>query len=463
MKNSILDKVKETLKKHSMIASGDRILIGLSGGADSACLLTLLNTLSAEYDIGVSAAYIDHGLRPDEIPNEIDFCRQLCSGLGIDFTTRSIEPAAFAKQEGLSKQDASRELRYKALQDIASEKSCNKIALAHNADDLAETVLMHLIRGSGPLGLAGIPPVRKSFIRPLIGISRKEVEAHINKEGTGYMTDSSNMKDDYLRNRIRHFIVPAIKNINKDFIATVSRTTDIIREEERYLEIQVTKTLMKLISRKSDSTIELFLLPMEALDKALLRRVLRRALAETRGLKGLGLVHIEDIIKLIKNGRSGDRIYLPDSIRAIKAYSTLILTSETPARLSEYSLAGPGEVTLTESSQVISVRIFNKVDVDGLGDGKRFVCLDADSVEFPLTIRPRKTGDSFYPLGLGKRKKIQDFFVDEKIPRDRRDIIPLLISKDNIALVVGFRVDDRFKVNDNTIRVLVLEVKPLII
>jgi tRNA(Ile)-lysidine synthase len=236
-----------------------------------------------------------------------------------------------------------------------------------------------------------------------------------------------------------------------------------MREEERYLEIQVTKTLMKLISRKSDSTIELFLLPMEALDKAILRRVVRRALAETSGLKGLGLVHVEDIIKLVKHGTSGDRIYLPDSIRAIKGYATLILTSDKPGRLGEYSITGPGEITLAESSQVISARIFNKVDVEGHGDGKRLVCLDADALEFPLTMRPRKAGDFFFPFGLGKRKKIQDFFVDEKIPRDRRDVIPLLISGDDIALVVGFRVDDRFKVGDNTSRVLVLEVSPLII
>ena len=462
MQNSIIDNVKETIKKHSMIATGDRILVGLSGGADSVCMLTILKALSTEYYITISAAYIDHGFRPDETPNEIDFCKKLCSGLGIDFITRSIDPAAHSKREKLNRQDASRELRYSALRDIAAEKNCSRIALAHTADDLAETVLMHLIRGSGPLGLAGIPPVRKPFIRPLISISRKEVEEHVSKEGSGHVTDSSNMKDDYLRNRIRHFIIPAIKNINREFISTVIRTTDIRREEERYLEIQVTKTLMKLISRKSDSAIELFLLPMVALDTAILRRVLRRALAETSGLKGLGLVHVEDIIKLIKHGRSGNRIYLPHSIRAIKGYATLILTSDAPARLSEYSLAGPGEVTLVESSQVIVARVFDKVDVEGLGDGKRLVCLDADAAEFPLIIRPRKTGDFFYPLGMGKRKKIQDFFVDEKIPRDRRDIIPLLISRDNIVLVAGLRVDDRFKVNDNTRRVLVLEVSPLL-
>lgn len=444
-----------------MISVGDHILVGLSGGADSVCLMTMLHHVKAEYGLKISAAYIDHGFRPNETPAEITFCRGLCSGLDIDFETRAIEPAAYARQEGMNKQEASRELRYRALQEIAAEKGCNRIALAHNADDQAETVLMRLIRGSGSLGLSGIPPVRKPFIRPIIRISRMEIEDFLEKENSDYVTDSSNLKDDYLRNRIRHHIIPAIKNINRDFVGTVTRATDIIMEEDRYFEIQVTKTLMKLITRKSDTTIELFLMPMESLDKALLRRVLRRAVAETRGLKGLGLVHIEDLIRLIKYGRSGDRLYLPDSIRAVKAYSTLVLTSEKPPCLSEYTLSEPGDIVLPGTAQTLSFGIVEREEVEDLGDGRDIACLDADRVEFPLTIRPRKTGDFFYPLGFGKRKKIQDFFVDEKIPRDLRDAIPLLISRDDIALVVGFRVDDRFKVNDNTKRTLIVKTKRL--
>lgn len=444
-----------------MIAVGDHILVGLSGGADSVCLLTMLNHMKAEYELTVSAACIDHGFRPSETPAEIDFCRLLCSKLDITFETRKIDPAAFAKREGLNKQEASRDLRYKALQEIAANKGCNRIALAHNADDQAETVLMRLIRGSGSLGLTGIPPVRKPFIRPLIRVSRLEIEAYLESEAMEYVTDSSNIKDDYLRNRIRHHLIPEIKKINRDFVDTVTRTTDIIMEEDRYFEIQVTKTLMKLISRKSDTTIELFLMPMESLDKALLRRVLRRAVAETRGLRRIGLIHIEDIIRLIKYGRSGDRLYLPDSIRVIKAYSTLILTSAKPARLSEYSLDGPGDIMLDESSQILSVKIEPREDIETLGDGKNVACLDADKVAFPLIVRPRRDGDFFYPLGLGKRKKIQDFFTDEKVPRDLRDVVPLLVSGADIALVAGFRVDDRFKVNHNTKRTLIVKMKRL--
>jgi tRNA(Ile)-lysidine synthase len=460
MSKSLLETAQQTIGKHSMLSAGEHVLVGLSGGVDSVCLLLVLHKLAAALNLKLSAAYIDHGFRPDEIPAEIEFCKKLSEKLAVPFFARKIDPAVFAKQESLCKQEASRELRYKALIDIAAENGCSRIALAHNADDLAETILMHLVRGSGPLGLAGIPPVRKPFIRPLLEIPRKDIEEFVRNEGTGFVTDSSNMTDDYLRNRIRHSIMPALKNINKDFIGTVSRNADILRQEERYLEIQVTKALMKLISRKTDSRIELFLLPMEALDIALLRRVLRRAVSETRGLRRLGLANIEDLIKLVKLGRSGDRLYLPDSIRAIKSYATLILTSEKTPALGEYTVNGPSSITLREASRVISISLSERSEVEAFGDGMRIACLDADKLEFPLTIRARKSGDFFYPLGLGKRKKLQDFFVDEKIPRDERDIVPLLVSNNEICLIIGRRVDDRYKVNDNTKRVLRLELKP---
>jgi tRNA(Ile)-lysidine synthase len=444
-----------------MISQGDRVLVGLSGGADSVCLVAILINLTHDLGIELSAAYIDHGLRPEEIPSEVAFCRKLCDDRHVNLIIRKIDPKSYAADEGLNKQEAARELRYKALEDIAAETGANKIALAHNADDQAETLLMHLIRGSGPAGLSGIPPIRSRIIRPLIETERSEIEGFLSESDISYMTDSSNMKDDYLRNRIRHFIIPAFRNINRDFVQTVVRTTNIFRDEERYFDILVTKTLMKLISRKSDSSIELFLGPLEYMDTVLLRRVLRRSLAETKSLRGLGLDHIEDLIKLIKSGRSGDRIFLPHAIRAIKAYATLILTSERPAKLNEYSINEPGEVVLKESSLVLRLSFAEKYQDDDLGDGRRIACLDADKISMPLKVRSRKTGDYFYPLGFGKRKKIQDYFVDEKIPRDERDIVPLLINDTAIAWVIGYRVDDRFKVDDNTKRVMRLEIRPM--
>jgi tRNA(Ile)-lysidine synthase len=187
---------------------------------------------------------------------------------------------------------------------------------------------------------------------------------------------------------------------------------------------------------------------MEAMDIVILRRVLRRAVNETEGLKGIGFIHIEDIIRLIKDGKSGDRLYLPKGIRAIKDYSLLVITSEEPRQIASYELQVPGEVAIVGAGVVIKASYDE--EAGDFGDGKTTVVLDAADMHVPLKIKPRKPGDWFYPYGFGKRKKLQDFFVDEKVARDERDSIPLVLSGDDIVWVAGYRADNRFRVSGNT-------------
>ncbi|MCL4491868.1 MAG: tRNA lysidine(34) synthetase TilS [Nitrospirae bacterium] len=465
----IIEKIKSTIKKYAMLSGGDRVLVGLSGGPDSVCLLKMLNELKTEYGIELFAAYIDHGLRPAETPVEIDFCKRLCAPLGISLSIEAIDVKSLVRERGLNKQEAARELRYGTLDALSSGINANKIALGHNADDQAETVLMRLVRGAGLSGISGIPPVRRlasgrHIIRPLIEVERPEIEGFLCGNGTTSLTDSSNLQDHYLRNRIRHTIMPAVKSLNKNAVKAIARASDIFRDDERYFELLTTKTLMRMISRKTDSSVELFLAPMETMEKVILRRLLRRALDETKSLRGISFVHIEDIVNLVRSGRSGSRLHVPKDIRVIKGYSTLIITSDEPAKLGSYVIDGPGETALKESSMVLRCSI---IDLDGhpgeydYGDGRRTALIDADKVRFPLSVRPRTPGDYFYPLGLGRRKKLQDYLVDEKAPRDQRDSIPLLINDNEIAWVVGYRVDERYKVDKNTKRGLKFDIKPL--
>lgn len=453
------DKVDSTIKKHSMLAGSETVLIGLSGGPDSVCLLMLLNRLKDEYKLELHAIYIDHGLRPDEIPGEIEFCKTLCENLNIHFITRSIDVTSYAREHGLNKQEAARELRYKAFEEAGIEIRANRIALAHNADDQAETFFMRTLRGSGQKGLSGIPPVRGRIIRPLIEIERDEIENFLADASQSYIIDSSNLKKDYFRNWIRLSVLPEFKRKNPELIRTISRISDIMREEDNYLELIVTKTLMKLIPKKTDSTIELFLVPLETMDRVILRRVLRRAIDAVKGLRGINFVHIEDIISLIKKGDSGDRLYLPKGIRVIKGYATLVLTSKQPATLGRYRLEVPGEVILREAGILIRASTLDSQEIEAGAKGKETVFLDAEKATSSLTIRSREAGDFFYPAGFGKRKKLQDFFVDEKVPRDERDAIPIVLSGDDIVWIAGYRADERFKVTDSTRKILVLELK----
>lgn len=438
----------KTINKHSMLKGGETVLVGLSGGPDSVCLLTVLHRIKDDFHLTIRAVYVDHNLRPGETPSEIAFCRDICGKMNVDFRVKSVDVKGYVKTYKLNKQEAARELRYKAFYEAAQETSADKIALAHNADDQAETVFMRLVRGTGPSGLTGIPAKRGALIRPLIEIERGEIDDFLESEHIPSIIDSSNLQTDYFRNRFRLMIMPELKKMNPGLIQSVNRTVSILQEEERYLGIIVTKTLMKMISRKTERRIELFLSPMEAMDIVILRRVLRRAVNETEGLKGIGFIHIEDIIRLIKDGKSGDRLYLPKGIRAIKDYSLLVITSEEPRQISSYELQVPGEVAIVGAGVVIKASY--EEEAGDFGDGKTTVVLDAADMHVPLKIKPRKPGDWFYPYGFGKRKKLQDFFVDEKVARDERDSIPLVRSGDDIVWVAGYRADNRFRVSGNT-------------
>lgn len=441
-----------------MLFGGERVLVALSGGPDSVFLLNALSSLKDEFKLVLHAIYIDHGLRSEETPLEIEFCKKLCERFSVPFITRTIDVKSFAKEKSMNRQEAARQLRYRVFEETAFEIKADKIALGHTADDQAETVLMRLLRGSGPLGLSGIPPVREMIIRPLIEVERQEIDKYLQSENIDFIVDSSNLKRDYIRNKIRHSLIPIIKEINPNIIETLSRTASIFREEERYFDVIVGKTLMRLVSKKSDSRIELFLAPLEAMERVILRRVLRKGIDETKGLTGINFFHIEDIIELIKNSKTGSRLYLPKGIRVIKDYSTLIITTELPVKLGTYKLKVPGEVYLKEigvfihASMLEDQKLMTTVSSD-------IAFFDSEKLIFPLTIRARKNGDFFYPLGFGKRKKLQDFFVDEKVPRDEREAIPLILSGEEIIWVTGYRQDHRFRVTEETRKVLRLEVK----
>ncbi len=448
----ILKKVNNTIKRYAMLYGGERVLIALSGGPDSVCLLHLLHELRKQWKISLEALYVDHGLRPDETEREKRFCKEIAERLGVGFNTVEVDVRTYAEREGLSLQEAARVLRYHALEQEAIRTESDRIATGHHADDQAETVVMRLIRGSGRRGLSGIPPVRGKIIRPLIEVQKTEIERYLQERGLKFLTDSSNLKKDYLRNRIRQEVIPVLKRFNPNLTKTLSRVASVLREEDEYLDIQVAKALMRLISRKSDKSVELFLSPLETMERVILRRALLRVIDETRGLREIGVEHIEEIIRLIQEGSTGARIYLPGGIRVIKSYSTLTITSQAPERVGEYTLNVPGETVVKEAGLVLISSI--TAEKDNLGDGRYEVSLDLDSLSFPLRIRARQKGDYFYPFGFGKRKKLQDFFVDEKVPRDVRDSVPIIVSGDDIVWVVGYRLDDRFKVLPSTRRVL---------
>jgi tRNA(Ile)-lysidine synthase len=366
----------------------------------------------------------------------------------------------YAKEQGINLQEAARELRYMTFERVPYDVGAKKIALGHTIDDQLETFFMRMFRGSGPKGLSGIPLIRGMIIRPLLNVERKDIENYLKLEKKGFIMDSSNLKKDYLRNKLRMELIPEMKRIAPHITQSIARTMDIFREEEKYFEIIIAKTLMKLISRKTETRIELFLLPLESMDIVILRRVLRKAIDETRGLRGIEFIHIENIIELVKHGRQGDRICLPRGLRVVKDYATLILTSEIPEKLGSFTLKVPGEVVLKEIGAVIKASIEHEGERDG--HGRTIALFDAVKTGTELTVRSREKGDFFYPMGFGKKKKLQDYFVDEKVPRDERDSVPIVITGNDIVWIAGYRGDERFKVSKSTERFLKIELNKLL-
>ena len=446
------ERVRDTINKYSMISHGGNVLIGLSGGPDSVCLANVLDKLKEDFKISLHAVYIDHGLRPEETGKEADFCRGFCKERGINFIEESVNVKEHAEEGGINLQEAARELRYQKLEEISTRIGTEYIALGHNADDQAETVLMRLLKGAGMKGLSGIPPVRDLIIRPLIEIERSVIEDYLKDNSVAYMLDSSNLKEKYFRNWLRLSLMSEIKKKDPAVIREISRTAEILRDEDTYIEIIVTKTLMRLFSRKNDGTIELFLTPLETIEKPLLRRVLRRAVDAAKGLRGISFTNIEDIIDLIRNGKAGDSLDLPKEIRVIREYSILKISTLKHVKISEYKLEPPCDVAIRETGAAIKA-VYEEKGSDP-NDGKKEVILDAGLMKFPLRIRPRAVGDHFYPAGFGRKKKLQDFFVDEKVPRDMRDSVPLVLSGEDIVWVAGFRADERFTATDKTEKVV---------
>lgn len=450
---TLKEKAVNAIKKYSMLHQGDSVLIGLSGGPDSICLSAILDELKDNFNLSLQALYVNHGLRPEENKKEEAFCREFCGALGIKFYIEYADVREYAEAKRLNLQEAARELRYGLFEKVSLRENAGKIAMAHNADDQAETVIMRLIRGSGRKGLSGMPPVRGKIIRPFIDIQRAEIEGYLKARGISFVTDSSNLKTDYLRNRLRMDILPLLKAENPSFTESICRAAEILRDEDQYLQTAATKAMMRLITRKSDKSIELFLIPLMNINKAILRRVLRRALSEIGAGTGIGLVHIDGIIDLVHNCKSGDSINLPKGIRAIKNYSTLVLTKDIQTGIKTKHIEIPGKTICGETGLMLTARLSDSPEKN---DGKTAALFDYERLALPLQVRSRRDGDYFYPAGFGKRKKLQDFLVDLKVPREMRDSVPVVVSGEDIIWVAGYRMDGRFAAGEGTRKFLIL-------
>ncbi|MEG0775575.1 tRNA lysidine(34) synthetase TilS [Clostridium sp.] len=453
----MIEKVISTIKENRMISNGDKIIVALSGGPDSMSLLNVLYELRERFNLTLYAAHVNHMLRGEDSDNDEKACKTFCEKHNIKLFSKNINIDAISKERNISHEMAGREVRYEFFIELFENLKANKIALAHNSNDQAETVLMRLMRGSGIEGLVGIKPVRDSiFIRPLINTSRKEIEEYCSRNSLPVRIDKTNFESIYARNKVRLELIPYIEeNFNTDIIATLNRMSSLIRMDSDYLE----EKSSKFFEKYCDSKMEKVIIYKDAfnLHYSILSRVLRKALFKIKGnLYNLESIHIENIIN-IQKGETGKTTVVPGGVVVSNVYKDIHLhkaISGLKENKNFCKILSVGESIVTETNNKFKLNVIDKERFLKSESKDNIKYFDYDKIKQPISIRFRQEGDRFTSLGMKGSKKLKDLFMDLKIPREQRDEIPLICFGDEIGWIVGYRISDKFKVENHTKNIL---------
>ena len=402
------------------ISPEERILVALSGGADSTALLLSLCELRRP----VCALHVHHGIRGAEADRDAEFCRELCLRLGIPFQLCRVDIPALARARGKGLEETAREERYRILTECADALSCSRIATAHNLEDNAETVLLHLVRGTGLSGLCGIPAVRGRLIRPLLSVSRKDIEKYLSDRGQNYVSDSTNTDTDLSRNRIRSCVMPELLKLNPAFPEAVFRMTETLSEDAAFMDALADGAL---------SAAEIAGLP-----RPLALRRLRRAYTESTGLI-LSREGTELCLRLCKSENPSASVDLP-GCRLRREYDRLIFDT-----LGTASSLPPQQLTLEDFTDVpeagIRIGLFSDTAPENIHNSLTSFYVSCDRIDGHLTVRSRITGDTFQRNPRACRRSLKKIFIDDRIPAAQRDYIPVIADSSSVAAVYGYGAD----------------------
>ena len=432
-------RIKEYMKAHRMAEEGEGVLAAVSGGADSVCLLWVLKELSEELGLHVAAFHLNHGLRGEEADRDEAYVRTLCRELSIPLSVVRENVTEYAADKGISEEEAGRNLRYFHMEQAAGRFSCEKKATAHHKDDTVETVLLNMFRGSGLRGLGGIRPVRNSIIRPLLCLTREEIEAYLRETGVSWCEDSTNRECRYVRNRIRNELLPWVReNINDRAGEHILNIASLASRAVEYFYDQAEKILSE--GNPFSIRTEVFDRQPDILKEYLVRAMISGVSENQRDISSK---HIEAVCNL-KGPGSGCEVMLPFGLKARRGYEILEIR-----RQEEVS-------DVDEDHMRVVMRTFSCEKDLEIPKNQYTKWFDYDKIKDTLSVRNRKSGDYFLISG-GKRKLLKRFFIDEKIPEERRGTIKLLTEGSHVLWVIGYRISEYYKIT-NTTRTI-LEVK----
>ena len=461
-----LQRTHRFILQHDMICSGEAIVVGFSGGVDSLALLVALYELRHPLDCQLHIAHLNHQLRGDST-SDAELVKQYANLLKLPFTIKKIDIPALIKQRNQSIEALARKERYEFFETVSKKIGATKVALGHQRNDQAETVLMNLLRGAALTGLRGILPIRDGkFIRPLLDFSRTEIEEFVAEQGLQPCDDSTNWDRNFLRNRIRLDLLPLLKrDYNRNIQNTLAQNAELLRAESDYLEDIARKALDACLAEPATHDVVILnRLMFLRHHPALRRRILRLAIGQIQGdMKQLAFNHSEFMLQLSEGKSPNRQLNLPNNLEFLRAYNQLIIQRPT-SKIGEfeYTVAVPGDNNFPALNAVMVATIVEAPSrkTSYVLDGKFQAVFDVDQIQMPLKIRSRRAGDRFQPFGMKGTKKVKDFLIDSKIPQRVRQSIPTLVTGDEILWVVGHRTSEKCKVSNKTRRFLHLTYSP---
>lgn len=453
----MLERVRNYIEKWHMLKREDGVIVGVSGGADSICLLWILSKLQKDIGFRMIAVHVNHGIRGKEADEDEAYVKRICKELGVTCESYFADVELIAKNRKQSTEEAGREVRRAFFEQVLQESHGTKIALAHHQNDSVETFLINLARGTGLKGLGGIAPVNGNVIRPLLCLKREEIESFLEKEGISYCVDATNQSDAYTRNRIRNHVLPYLQEeINPKVVEHMNETMEQIRAVQEFLEEQLQeycKVSVMEAERGSIILADAYQQVPEAIKPLLLKKVLTEVCGKEKDLES---VHVKQLQELFEK-QVGRKLDLPYQMEGKRTYQGIHICLKENQEKEE--LAGVFfDVHQSEATyEVGGKRIRCRVSADNIEKKhtKRFNC---DIIKNNICIRTRRQGDYITIHPDGRTQKLKSYFINEKIPQEERERILLVAEGSHILWIVGYRTNPVYEVKTNTKRILEIQI-----
>ncbi|MEA4848431.1 MAG: tRNA lysidine(34) synthetase TilS [Clostridiaceae bacterium] len=455
----LIEDVRRTIAKYNMLEYGDKIVVGVSGGPDSLCLLHVLKRLCGEYGCSIFAAHLNHQFRGKAADSDAEFVEEICKEWGIQAFIETFDVPAYIKETGLSPEEAGREIRYRLFDRVCEKVGGNKIAVAHNLNDHIETILMRFMRGSGIDGLKGIEAVRGNIIRPLLETERTRIEEYCALCGLNPRIDKTNLDSIYNRNKIRLELIPYIeKNFNPNIKTALSRFSGLIKDENDFIETEA-KRKLKAVTENFDDRVVIDVPMLTALHGALQRRIIRQCIQRlSNTLNGFDFRHFEKVLELA--GKStGAAVMLPHKLKAFRSYDKLVLAKYIVKadKKCYYKLKYDYDNIIETDNGRITVKRIKAKEIGEFRGQKDIIYIDPSRIKEELVLRHRKAGDMFAPIGMKGTKKLKEYLIDEKVPREERDDLELIADGNEIVWIVGGRLSEKYKITDDTLEAVLIK------